>query len=291
MWPDVVTDTEELSRQLTALSQNIKQYLPNNTFCIRFDPALEFDSVDAAAAGKKDLLYHQHFMQQQKFLASVYNVQPPDSVILDLSLPEEMLLTQMKGKCRYNIKLAEKNGVKVRVSSTAAMTADMDTFYDLYETTAKRDRIAIHGREYYESLLSLRGDGFPEMRLYFAEHDGEALAAIITLFSKREAVYLYGASSNNKRNLMPAYLLQWQAIRDAKQYGAKIYDFYGIPPSDDEKHPMHGLYRFKTGFGGKTIHRIGSIDMPLSWKYPYYRFAETFRAVWYKQITKLFKRR
>jgi lipid II:glycine glycyltransferase (peptidoglycan interpeptide bridge formation enzyme) len=232
-------------------------------------------------------------MQQQKVKVSLYDVQPPDTVLLDLTLSLEILLTQMKGKCRYNIRLAEKSGVKVRV----AEASEIGIFYSLYQTTAKRDRIAIHSRDYYESLLRQSSAGAAggftgaEVRLYIAEHEGEALAAIITLFSAREAVYLYGASSNDKRNLMPSYLLQWQAIQDAKQYGAAIYDFYGIPPTDDEKHPMHGLYRFKTGFGGKIIHRIGSIDMPLSWKYPYYRFAESLRSTWYKKISKLFKRR
>ena len=85
---------------------------------------------------------------------------------------------------------------------------------------------------------------------------------------------------------MPAYLLQWTAIKDAKAYGSQYYDMYGMPPTDDENHPMHGLYLFKTGFGGKNIHRPGSYDVPTSNFYAFYNFAEKLRAFWHKKIMK-----
>ena len=112
----------------------------------------------------------------------------------------------------------------------------------------------------------------------------EPLGAIITMFYKDEATYLYGASSNEHRNLMSTYLLQWQAIKDAKEYGCKVYDFYGIPPTDEPSYPMVGLYRFKTGFGGKIVHRIGSIDVFRSKiLYKLYSWLEKLRSVYYKK--------
>ncbi len=126
-----------------------------------------------------------------------------------------------------------------------------------------------------------------KISLYLAKHEDDYLAGIITLFCKREAVYLYGASGNIKRNLMPAYLLQWTAIKDAKEYGCPVYDFYGMPPTDDENHPMHGLYLFKTGFGGAIVHRPGSFDIPLDEKnYRLYIRAEKFRAWFHKKFLK-----
>ncbi|MGL4987163.1 MAG: lipid II:glycine glycyltransferase FemX, partial [Treponemataceae bacterium] len=110
------------------------------------------------------------------------------------------------------------------------------------------------------------------------------------LHNEEEAVYLYGASSNEKRNLMPAYLLQWVAIKDAKESGCIQYDFYGIPPTDDINHPMHGLYRFKTGFGGRIVHRVGSFDIPFSIFYLPFRLAESLRSFWFKKIKKIFAR-
>jgi lipid II:glycine glycyltransferase (peptidoglycan interpeptide bridge formation enzyme) len=166
----------------------------------------------------------------------------------------------MKPKWRYNIGLAAKKGVLVERRDEAGL----DVFYRLYRETAKRDGIAIHGPEYYAALFAgAREKAGPEFRLYLAFHEGIPLAGIIVLFRGPAAVYLYGASSNQQRNLMAPYALQWRAMRDARAAGCGEYDLYGIPPREDPAHPMAGLYRFKTGFGGRIIHRSGS------WDYPY----------------------
>lgn len=221
---------------------------------------------------------------------AVADIQPPDTVWLDLSVGDEALLAGMHKKTKYNIRYAEKSGVTVRV----APIDELAEWYRLYRITAERDRIAIHSEAYYRRVLeksapfSLKNER-PCVRLYLAEHDGDVLAGIIVLFYKEKAVYLYGASSNVKRNLMPAYLLQWQAIRDARECGCTGYDFYGIPPSDDPRHPMHGLYRFKTGFGGTLIHRCGVYDAPVR---PgvcrMFRLAERGRQFYFKRLKKKF---
>jgi lipid II:glycine glycyltransferase (peptidoglycan interpeptide bridge formation enzyme) len=182
----------------------------------------------------------------------------------------------MKNKWRYNIGLAGKKGVAVR----RAGPEELPSFYALYRETARRDGIAIHGSGYYEVLFEegTKPEYGVDIRLYLASHEGEDIAGIITLFRKDEAVYLYGASANHKRNLMAPYALQWQAMRDAKAAGCVFYDLYGIPPDEDPSHPMAGLYRFKTGFGGMIVHRPGC------WDYAYkpavtalYRAAEAAR--------------
>jgi lipid II:glycine glycyltransferase (peptidoglycan interpeptide bridge formation enzyme) len=99
--------------------------------------------------------------------------------------------------------------------------------------------------------------------LYIARHEGDDLAAIMALFRGKQATYLYGASSNIKRNLMAPYALQWRAMQDAKIFGCEVYDLFGIPPDESPGHPMAGLYRFKTGFGGRIARRPGC------WDYPY----------------------
>jgi lipid II:glycine glycyltransferase (peptidoglycan interpeptide bridge formation enzyme) len=189
------------------------------------------------------------------------DVQPPDTVLLDLSPVEEEILRGMKPKWRYNIGLAEKKEILVERQDERGLPA----FYALYRETAKRDGIAIHGPEYYTALFaSPREKTGVELRLYLAFHEGVPLAGIIVLFRGPAAVYLYGASSNQKRNLMAPYALQWRAMQDARAAGSREYDLYGIPPREDPTHPMAGLYRFKTGFGGRIIHRSGS------WDYPYH---------------------
>jgi lipid II:glycine glycyltransferase (peptidoglycan interpeptide bridge formation enzyme) len=188
-------------------------------------------------------------------------VQAPDTVLIDLSPAPEEILAAMNPKCRYNVRLAARKGVSLR----RAGAGELPVFYALLGETARRDGIAIHHLDYYRTLFAQgrdHGRNPVELRLYLAEHEGEAVAAIITLFRGAEGVYLYGASSDRKRNLMASYALQWQAMGDARESGCRYYDLFGIPPSADPGHPMAGLYRFKTGFGGRIIHRPGSWDYP-----------------------------
>lgn len=256
----------EAGAALSALAFALRSQLPQDTAFIRFDPpwtVLEGADVQAALG--------------PAFKRAGADVQPPDTVIVDLDLGEEEILAAMKPKWRYNIRLAEKRGVTVHRRDEAGL----DSFYRLYRETAVRDKIAIHGLDYYAGLFSHGKeyrDGDQDLRLYVAEHDGEAVAAVIVLFRGEEATYLYGASANHKRNLMAPYALQWRAMADAKAAGCRRYDLFGIPPREDPTHPMAGLYRFKTGFGGRVVHRCGSWDFyykPLAGKL--FRAAEAGR--------------
>jgi len=237
---------------LKELARTLKGFLPRNTVFIRCDPPwFVDDSRDAQSA---------YAAPAPPFIRASADIQPPDTVLIDLSVSEEEIRAAMKPKWRYNIGLAEKRGVLV----AEAGAQGLDVFYSLLEETARRDGIAIHSSAYYRTLFELCeiGDSRTQLRLYLARHESDALAAIAVLIRGTQATYLYGASSNIKRNLMAPYALQWQAMRDAKSRGCLIYDLFGIPPSDTADHPMAGLYRFKTGFGGTIIHRPGSWDYP-----------------------------
>ena len=263
---DLPKDDEFRTDALSSLAESLRRELPPDTAFIRFDPPWTSSGIDVPAP-----------RILPPFVRAGADVQPPDTVLLDLSLDLEALLSAMKPKWRYNIRLAERKGVAVR----RADAAGLDIFYRLYKETSARDKIAIHGRNYYEALFDHGLDSEltrPDLRLYLAEHDGAALAAVIVLLRGDTATYLYGASSDTNRSLMPAYALQWQAICDAKETGCTCYDLFGIPPSDDPDHPMSGLYRFKTGFGGTVVHRSGSWDYaykPLATGF--FRFAEAAR--------------
>lgn len=238
------------------------------------------------------------------------DIQPPSTVILDLAASERQLLAGMKTKTRYNIRLAEKKGVRVEQGSIS----DLEQWYALYRETARRDRITLHSYAYYRRLFELAagtpGPGSrqasteaadppavgcargasapaPELHLLLARHEGELLAGIILAMRGDSAWYLYGASSGRKRNLMPSYALQWQAIRLARQRGCRSYDLFGIPPADDPAHPMHGLYRFKTGFGGRIFNRLGCYDFAYrSALYGLYRVAERARSLYFRKLRK-----
>lgn len=294
-------EIKEYLSSISDFSNKIKAKLPKNTICIRYDFPLDFKTIEESRAAKQSINTISK-RNKLKIKKNKVDIQPPDSVLLDLTQTEDDILANMKSKWRYNIRYAIKHNVKVRTVRFGDRFFDknLDSFYELYKTTAQRDGIGIHPKQYYEDLLirgsksrnssNLSDAGKTDIVLYIASHEEngetEDLAAIIALFQKDEAVYLYGCSGNNKRNLMPAYLVQWTAICDAKAFGSKTYDFYGIPPIDDENHPMHGLYLFKTGFGGQEVHRPGSFDVPLSWLYKLYTKAEDFRAWYHKKFLK-----
>jgi len=301
MFPNILSEKEAYPELFTAIAKAFYEKFKLTLIFIRFDLDLSYkvdnalgeaSGADEAKRPKLNLKKNNGFYLSK----SKTDIQPPDTVILNLTLSEDELLSQFKSKWRYNIRLSQKKGCiakKLEMNTDKEIEKGISLFYDLYKTTSSRDGIAIHSKEYYKDLFILAGK-YPDvcMHLYVAFHDGQSLGAIITMFYKDEATYLYGASSNEKRNLMPTYLLQWQAIVDAKEWGAKIYDFYGIPPLDDPSHPMAGLYRFKTGFGGVILHRVGSIDVYKSnFLYKLYSFIENLRSFYFKKIKKLFKRR
>ena len=281
---------KKFSLLLSELAQAAKALLPQNTICVRFDPQVEFASPQERDGFNKNVALASNGAAKK----NAVDIQPPDTTQVDLTKSEEEILAAMKNKWRYNIKLAQKKGVVVQKAArdSASLRAALDVFYDLYKVTSERDGIAMHAKAYYQDLLELSaereraGEDVPQVNLYIAKHEDDNLGAIMTLFSKTEAVYLYGCSSNVKRNLMPNFLLQWTAMQDAKAYESKYYDMYGMPPADDPSHPMHGLYLFKTGFGGRNVHRTGSWDVPLKGMYSLCVFAEKARAFWHKKVLK-----
>ena len=213
------------------------------------------------------------------------DIQPPSSVILNISRPLEEIRKGFKERARRNIKTAEKKGVTI----TCHGVEKISVWYKLLKETSERDRISTHPEVYYRKLFELaKNQKRLDVRLYMASVEGDEIGGIITLFDGTEATYLYGATSNRKRETMPAYALQWKAIQDAKAAGCLEYDFFGIPPASDPKHPMYGLYCFKTGFGGSIVHRPGCWDYPC--RPVLYRGARLIEAVrrWYY---KSFKKR
>jgi lipid II:glycine glycyltransferase (peptidoglycan interpeptide bridge formation enzyme) len=259
------SDDTARNQALVSIARSLKSLLPKDTAFIRFDPPW---FVEEATPNKSAASFPQAPRILKPFSRAGADIQPPDTVLIDIVSDESDILVRMKSKWRYNVRLASKKGVIVR----RADADELPKFYEILKKTARRDGIAIHSIDYYTMLFSHCRDysqGGQETILYLAEYEGEVLAGAVILVRGRDAVYLYGASSDNKRNFMAPYLVQWKAIADAKAKGCAVYDLFGIPPSEDPNHPMAGLYRFKTGFGGRVIHRPGS------WDYAYHPLAKT----------------
>ena len=184
------------------------------------------------------------------------HVQPDHTSILDLRPTEEELLAGFKPKTRYNIRLAEKKGVVIERSE------DVGTFARLASQTSARHRIQLATEDYYAAALGLLS-GVDQARLYLARHDGEALAGIIVTRFGGRAIYLFGASGPTGRELMPAYLLHWRAIRELKALGDREYDLWGIPPDGSPDHPWAGLWQFKSGWNGRLVEMAGAFEVPI----------------------------
>ena len=159
-------------------------------------------------------------------------IQFRNSVIIDLRHDEDDLLMNMKSKTRYNVRLSGRRDVEVRMGGPEDM--DLEDFM--------RAGLA---------------------QPFIAEWKGMPLAHVIIFGFGKRAWYFYGASSSEERNRMPTYALQWEAVRWAKRQGMQVYDMWGAPDDfTDEDDPLAGVYRFKSGFGGKAVRRIGAWDYP-----------------------------
>ena len=177
--------------------------------------------------------------------------------VLDIRPDEKAILAGMKEKWRYNVRLAGRKGVTIRRGQGQA---DLDAFYRLYETTSERDQFFIHNKSHYQDVMRLYGEG-DRAALLLAEYEGQAIAGIIVLRFGRWSWYMYGASSNEYRNLMPNHLLQWNGMQWAKERGCWYYNFRGIPDILEEGQELWGVYVFKRGFGGYAMRSLETHDL------------------------------
>ena len=196
------------------------------------------------------------------FIQADQTIQPPRTIMLDLEPSDEDLLMAMKSKTRYNIRLAERKDVVVRPS------ADVKTFHKMMLTTGSRDEFGIHSYDYYQRAYDLFSQDAACV-LLIAEYQNKPLAGLMAFAHSDTAWYFYGASTNQERNRMPTYLLQWEAMLWAKNKGCKQYDLWGVPdfPKEtledqfiDRSDGLWGVYRFKRGFGGEVRRTIGAWD-------------------------------
>ena len=204
-------------------------------------------------------------------IRSAPNLQPKETILIDLTKSDEELLIAMHPKTRYNIRLAEKHGLVIRKEKSGEAISD---FYKLLRQTAGRDRFHLHPQSHYQNLLmTFSYSAEYENVIFEARYDGRLAAAAIVNFYGGTATYLHGASDYSMRHLMAPYLLHWEVIQAAKSRGCRTYDLWGI---DEARWP--GVTRFKRGFGGKRKTFPAAFDIVLRpfW-YRLYILARLFR--------------
>jgi lipid II:glycine glycyltransferase (peptidoglycan interpeptide bridge formation enzyme) len=279
-------DNEKFKNDLNDIINLAKE---NKAGWIRIDP------------GNAEILENIKKNTKHKIVKAPHDMQPKEIFVIDITKSDEELLANMKPKTRYNIRLAEKKGVEVKISnfkfqtclpvgkvpnqiqSASWRTNDkedgycIDEFIRLTAVMAKRQGITAHPAEYYRKMFqNISGD---ILKLYIAEYEGKIIVANLVIFCGETCIYLHGASDDNFRSVMAPYLLQWRQIQDAKKAGCVKYDFGGIStnyklntnvPARNAivaggriTNKWSGITKFKLGFSPKTLPNIfpGSYDI------------------------------
>lgn len=197
------------------------------------------------------------------FAESPQRVQPPRTIMIDVTGEDDTIQKRMNQGTRRNIRKAYKNDIHY----FEATPDDLAQFTELMTITGERNEFGVHEPAYYELMYKLF---VPDhAALILAEHEGDLLAANLVVSVGDIAVYLEGASSNEKRKLMAAYGVQWEAIKWAQKRNCKWYDMWGVPDEEQDtleaqfkerNDGLWGVYRFKRGWGGEVIRSAGAWD-------------------------------
>ncbi len=228
-------------------------------------------------------------LNDDKRIRLTRQIQPRGTAITDLSnIPA--LIDRLDKGTRYNIRLAEKRGVEIKIVPATAEL--MEQFYALYVRTGGRKGFGIYTKYYYLNLIERLGKD-PNLAMYFgiAEHPDEAepLGMAFLLHSKEQFWYFYATSSSKMRNLMPNYALQWRCLEFAKAQGAKTYDWWGAP-FDPANHSdqLYSVWHFKKSFLPEHKQLVGAHTYrPKGFKSAVFALMENGRNAYLKLIKKL----
>ena len=243
-------DRESFAELLRGAKELAKQY---GAYVIKIDP--DVPSSNEAFAK----MLHDFGFQSKEGGRNFEAINPRYVFRLNVKdKTEEELLAGFHQKWRYNIRLAERKGVSVRICGKEMVPA----FSELMLTTGVRDGFVTRKSDYFAAMLDNLGE---HCRLYMAfDPENKPIAGTLAIAYGDKVWYLYGASSNESRNLMPNYLLQWSMIRWAVERKCSIYDFRGVSGDVSEDNPLYGLFRFKQGFGGDFTEFVGEMDLVLN---------------------------
>lgn len=267
-----VCDSHDISvmKQLTEGAKELaKKY---KAIVLRIEPDIETDDQTF-----RDIVTNLGYKIKDDAKDFKDEIQPRFVFRLDIKdKTEEEVMSGFHQKWRYNIRLAGRKGVEIKEGTRD----DLKDFHKIMVETGNRDGFITRPLQYFEKMYdNMVQQG--HMKLLMAYYEGKPISGVIPIFYGNKTWYLYGASSNQHRNLMPNYLLQWEMIKMAIARKDDMYDFRGVSGVVDENHPQYGLYRFKKGFGAKFTEFIGEIYIPYKpLTYKLYKFSEkAFRTI------------
>jgi len=225
---------------------------------IKIDPCVRDDFP-----GFKERLARVGFVPSPDVHPLFGGTQPRCNMKMDISAPLDKVLSDtITAKWRYNIRLAEKKNIRVEESLGKK---GLQIFHDIYKVTSERNEFKGYSLSYFEKMWdSLAASNL--IKLFVSFNGDKPLSAAICFLLPPQCWYMFGASSNEDRNLMPNHAMQWRMISWAKENGCTVYDFRGVPDPELGEIPAHeeGLVRFKSGFGAQMVRYAGEFDLPLS---------------------------
>lgn len=266
-----IHDEKVLSELTEGLKELGKKY---NAFTLRMEP-----DVKSSDEEFREIMEKLGFRINDKGKNFSDGIQPRYVFRLDIKgKTEDEIFAAFHQKTRYNVRLATKKGVEIKEGTRE----DLKAFHEIMQVTGKRDNFMIRPLSYFEKMYDCLA---PEhLKLMMAYYNGEPVSGIIDIIYGNKIWYLYGASSNEHRNIMPNYLLQWEMIKYSIEHGKDMYDFRGVTGIVDEKDPHYGLYRFKKGFNAEFTEFIGEVYINFKpFKYKLYKFSENI----YKHLAEI----
>ncbi len=222
----------------------LKSYFKDkNVIFIKFEPNVEKNEINNKLKLSPRPLFTKYTFQ------------------IDLTKTEEELLSQMKSKTRYNVRLAQKKGVRVIEDNSEK---SFETYLRLQKETTRRQKFYAHNENYHRLLWkTLKPSGVAH--ILNAKFNGETLVSWMVFLFNDVLYYPYGGSSDHYRNLMPSNLMLWGVALWGKKNGAKLFDLWGaLGPNPDPSDPWIGFHKFKEGYGGRLVEFIGSYDFILN---------------------------
>ncbi len=235
---------------LTDLNEGLKELAKRyKAFTLKWEPDIKSDDEEF-----RKIVTKLGFKIKDDAKDFSEGIQPRYVFRLDIkNKTEDEIFKAFHQKTRYNIRLATKKGIVIKEGTRE----DLKDFHKIMEITGKRDDFMIRPLSYFEKMYDeLAPD---HLKLMMAYYEDKPISGIIDIIYGNKIWYLYGASSNEHRNLMPNYLLQWEMIKYSIEHNKDMYDFRGVVGVVDESHPQYGLYRFKKGFNAEFTEFIGEL--------------------------------
>ncbi|MBU4331855.1 peptidoglycan bridge formation glycyltransferase FemA/FemB family protein [Candidatus Parcubacteria bacterium] len=279
----VMSHEESVIRELEKIAKQ------ENSIFLKIEPVNQLSIINLPAG------------RQGYQLSIAKPIQPQTTLYLDLTHSEQEILSSLRQKTRYNIRLAEKRGVTVKESN------NINEFFKLNRETSKRDKFKSHPDKYYQKMYNILGNYQLSiinyqcrLKLFTAYYKDKPLSTNIVILFGDTATYTHGASSNENRNIMAPYLLQWEIIKYAKSQNYKWYDFWGINPSDKNLSNLKARFAnlafretwFNPSWQGITRFKRGFVSEKTGQEITYPNCYDLiFQPKWYKlyKIAKYFK--